>query len=410
MIKISVIMPVYNADNYLDMSLKSVLNQTMDDIEIICVNDGSTDNSLSILNRYSNQNDNIRVITLENAGSGSARNTGISEAEGEYLAFLDADDVFLDKKALEKMYRIAVKYDADFVGANLKRVTVDGTVEEEYNPENAPFTYFKKEEILTPSDYGIPWAFYKNIYRKNFICENDIKFPDLKRGQDPIFLANVLANLEEFPVLPVNLYGYNHSASGGVNLKLTTYDKKRDYIQHFVDTFDILEKNELYEALSVYKEEFINFLNFKQNIYDEDIRKIITELLRVDKYFKNTDYGYLIIDLIKNPPTEENEDYNLIKQCLFEESMLEDTFIDVDRLKVFAKISQKSSEDENLLKISFIQLKNIEEYTFEVKRKIFGQVGKYRKEIKHYINSNNSILTSNSWKFTSYLRSLKNKI
>lgn len=404
-------MPVYNASNYLERSLNSIINQTIGDIEIICVNDGSTDNSLNILKNFSKKYENMKIFTQENSGSGIARNRGIKEANGKYIAFLDADDIFLDDDALKQMYDLACKYEAKMVGANLQYVQKDGKIEENYHPSDFLFTYFSKKEVISPIKYGIPWAFYKNIYEREFLEKNNIKFPNLKRGQDPIFLANVLTNLKEIPVLNIDLYGYNHSASGGVNIKVNTYDKKQDYIQHFIDTFEILENNGFDEILSLYKLEFINYLNFQQNIYDEDIQEIIGRLSKLDKYFKDTDYGYLIINLIKNPiKEEENEDYCFIKECLFEESMLENTFIDVYRLKEFAKISNDSIKNENLLISSFKQLKFIEKYSFEEKRKIFGQVSKMKKEIKYYINSNNLILTSNSWKLTSYLRSLKNKI
>ena len=334
----------------------------------------------------------MKIFTQENSGSGIARNRGIKEANGKYIAFLDADDIFLDDTALKQMYDLACKYEAKMVGANLQYIQNDGKIEEKYHPSDFPFNYFSKKEVISPITYGIPWAFYKNIYEREFLEKNNIKFPNLKRGQDPIFLANVLTNLKEIPVLNIDLYGYNHSASGGVNIKVNTYDKKQDYIQHFIDTFEILENNGFDEILNLYKLEFINYLNFQQNIYDEDIQEIIGRLSILDKYFKDTDYGYLIITLIKNPiKEEENEDYCFIKECLFEESMLENTFIDVYRLKEFAKISNDSIKNENLLISSFKQLKFIEKYSFEEKRKIFGQVSKMKKEIKYYINSNNLI-------------------
>jgi hypothetical protein len=296
------------------------------------------------------------------------------------------------------------------VGANLKRINQDYTIDEDYDFENTKFNYFSNEKTISPKEYGVPWAFYKNIYKKSFLLEHNILFPNLSRGQDPIFLANVLKNIKRIPVLPIDLYGYNHSASGGVNIKVNDYYKKKDYISHFIQTFDILDQNGFKEALYSYKSEFIDYLNFRQNIKDEDIQKIIKEIPDLDKYFKEDDYGFLIIDTIINPvETGKDTDYDIIKQCLFEESMMEETFVDYDRLKEFAKISENSVKDRNLLKASFNQLKSIEEYTFENKRILSGNIGKLQKNIKHYINSNNAILTSNSWKFTESLRSFKNR-
>ena len=409
MVKISVIMPVYNTSDFLSMSLDSVLNQTIDDIEIICINDGSTDNSVNILKKYS-EFDSIKVINQENLGSGEARNKGLSLAAGEYIAFLDSDDIFLDENALDQMYNLAIKTNADMVAANLKRIKKNGSIEENYDYENTLFTYFYEKTVISPKEYGIPWAFYKNIYKRSFLNEYDIKFPDLSRGQDPIFLANILTKIKNIYALPVDLYGYNHSASGGVNVKVNSYEKKLDYLKHFVDTFQILQYNSFNESLSLYKKEFIDYLNYKQNIFDDDIKKIISELTQLDNYFKKEDYGYFIIDFIKNPPKEDKDEYDLIKECLFEESILENTFIDVYRLKNFAEISENSIQQEDMLKSSFKQLKDIEHYTFNDKRELSGKIDRFRNEITYYIHLNNEILTSNSWKLTSYLRMLKHKL
>jgi len=409
MVKISVIMPVYNSSDFLSMSLDSVLNQTIDDIEIICVNDGSTDNSTNILKKYS-EFDFIKIINQENLGSGEARNKGMSFATGEYIAFLDSDDIYLDENALNSMYDLAIKTNSDMVAANLKRINKDGAVEENYDYKNTLFTFFSEKSEILPQEYGIPWAFYKNIYKRSFLNEHRIKFPNLSRGQDPIFLAKVLTNIKNIQTLPIDLYGYNHSASGGVNVKVNNYEKKSDYIKHFIETFEILRENDFNEAFSSYKKEFIDYLNYKQNIDDEDIKKIISELTQLDEYFTKEDYGYFIIDFINNPPNKENKEYNLIKECLFEESVLENTFIDVYRLKDFAKISENSILEENKLKSSFKQLKTIENYTFNEKKELSGKVDRFKNEITHFIHINNAILTSNSWKLTSYLRMLKHKL
>ena len=124
------------------------------------------------------------------------------------------------------------------------------------------------------------------------------------------------------------------------------------------------------------------------------------------KYFQESDYGYLIIKTLIDDYDENDEEYDLIKYCLFEESMLEDTFIDIERLQDFVKISKDN--DITKRESSFKQLKNIDNYTFEEKRKINGKVDKLKIDIARFIKSNNDILTSNSWKITGFLRSIKN--
>ena len=100
-------MPVYNDGEYLRKSIGSVIKQTLKDVEIVCVNDGSTDDSLDVLNDLSKKYDFIKVFSQENQGSGKARNYGIDEANGEYIGFLDADDFFIDEDALERLYEVA---------------------------------------------------------------------------------------------------------------------------------------------------------------------------------------------------------------------------------------------------------------------------------------------------------------
>ena len=99
-VKVSVLIPVYNDEIHLSESIDSVLNQTLKDVEIICVNDESTDDSLKILNDYSDKFDFIKVFSKENGCPGSARNFALTKSSGEYIAYLDADDIFVDKKAL----------------------------------------------------------------------------------------------------------------------------------------------------------------------------------------------------------------------------------------------------------------------------------------------------------------------
>ena len=93
-IKVSVIMPVYNAEDYLRPALDSVIDQTLKDIEIICIDDGSTDKSLEIIKEYQKADSRVRIVTENNAGPGAARNKGIVRARGKYIAFLDADDFY----------------------------------------------------------------------------------------------------------------------------------------------------------------------------------------------------------------------------------------------------------------------------------------------------------------------------
>ena len=112
-------MPIYNDESVLEQSINSVAKQTFKDIELICINDGSTDGSLEVLNEFAEKYDFVKVVSQENRGSGKARNYGMDIAEGDYIGFLDADDYFIDDDALERLYDVAYKNDATMVTGNI---------------------------------------------------------------------------------------------------------------------------------------------------------------------------------------------------------------------------------------------------------------------------------------------------
>lgn len=299
MVAVSVIMPVYNSSRFLNMSIDSIQKQTLKDIEIICVDDGSTDDSLDVLNDLKNKYENIKIISQENSGPGVARNTGIKNAKGDYIAFLDSDDIYLEDTALEQMYNLGKSKDFNLVCANLKRINQDYTIDVNYDFINSRFTYFYKQDVLKSEDYGIPFAFYRNLFKRSFIEENGVDFPDLRFGEDPVFMVNVLVNINEFLALPIDFYGYNHSIGGGVNEKIANFEKKYDYIKHFKDIFDILKFNHLNSTFSIYKKEFIDYLFYSDNIHDKEIRVILKCLFKkYTDYFDENEYGFFLMDYI----------------------------------------------------------------------------------------------------------------
>lgn len=308
MVKISVIMPVYNGEKYLEKTCLNLSKQTLTDIELICVNDGSTDNSLNILEKLADKYDFIKIINQENQGSGVARNNGIENAIGEYIAFLDADDIYVDVDALEKMYEYGSKHDADMVGANQKRVSIDGNLEDNFNYKQKNYTYFSDYGVISPQEYGIPWAFYKNIFKRSFLNKHNITFPNLKRGQDPVFLAEVLTKVNQIYVVCTDLYGYNYALGGGANSKVNDYNKKLDYMNHYKMTFKILDDAHFTEISNSYKKQLITYLKLKNNRNDKELFEIVHKIFEDDNktYFENVDEEIIYLELcLVNP---ENKD------------------------------------------------------------------------------------------------------
>lgn len=315
MVKISIIIPVYNSEQYLEETITSVINQTCKDIEIICVNDGSTDSSAQILDALSKKYDCIRVLNQKNQGSGKARNYGMDEAKGEYIGFLDADDIFIDEKSLDLLYYVADKNNADMVCGNLKKLTHDRVLLD--NPNCPERNYYCFDEFCTiePNEYGVPWAFYKNIYKKSFLDENNIRFKDLIRGQDPVFLADILAKVDVVYGVPVDFYAYMFPVPGRPYSKVNTPTKKLHYITHYKDTFDIFEEAGLNPLSEYYKPKFIKYLNYSIKSRSLDIYDMVMDVFGKDNnYFVNfqDEYDYFrVFHILNKVMAEETQEYFL---------------------------------------------------------------------------------------------------
>ena len=231
---VSVIMPVYNGEKFLERSVASLLKQTLDNFEIIFIDDGSTDDSLKILKEYEEEYDFVKVLTQENSGSGKARNNGINEAQGEYIAFLDADDFYIDDDALEKMYELGALNDAKIVTSNIMH---DVDNQGKFVPFG-PYHHYTSNTIILPEQYGIPWSFYKNIFKRDFLVENNIYFPDLLRGQDPVFMAEALTKVDKIYVAATDLYAYVYNSD---TAKAGNPRKLYDQLLHYRQVIDYLD-------------------------------------------------------------------------------------------------------------------------------------------------------------------------
>lgn len=315
MVKISIIIPVYNSEKFLEETISSIINQTLNDIEIICVNDGSIDNSAQILESLSKKHDCIRILNQENQGSGKARNYGMDEAKGEYIGFLDADDIFIDERSLELLYDVANENDADMVCGNLKKMTHDRVLHDNPNCPEGNYYCFDEYCTIDPNEYGVPWAFYKNIYKRSFLNENNIRFRDLIRGQDPVFLADILANVDVVYGVPVDFYAYMFPVPGRPYSKVNTPTKKLHYITHYKDTFDIFEEAGLYPLSEQYKPKFIKYLNYSIKSRSLDIYDMVMDVFGKDNnYFVNfqDEYDYFrVFHILNKIVAMEDENYFL---------------------------------------------------------------------------------------------------
>lgn len=189
--QVSVVIPVYNIEAHLRQCLDSVAGQTLDDLEIICVDDGSTDGSLSILKEYSKRDERFRLIHQENRGPGSARNTGLDQAQGKYIIFLDSDDWF-ELDFLAQMVNRAEESGADVTICRSNEFDTQSSqiydggwmLKTELIPD-FNFTPTQVAGHLFQFTYGWPWD---KLYRRDYIKEQGFRYPDLAVSQDLVFV------------------------------------------------------------------------------------------------------------------------------------------------------------------------------------------------------------------------------
>ena len=207
-IKVSVIVPIYNAEGFLRECLDSVVNQTLRDIEIICVDDGSTDRSGLILSHYRQEDRRITLIRQENSGSGAARNRGIRSARGEYIAFLDADDSYPEAETLEKLYEAAVRHGVLICGGSFSVLWPDGTVITQFDEARYWGYTFFENGLRQYRDYQFDFGYHRFLYRREFLLEKGLFFPSYQRYQDPPFFVRAMTEAGSFYALRDVSYRY----------------------------------------------------------------------------------------------------------------------------------------------------------------------------------------------------------
>ncbi len=246
---VSIVVPVFNATKTIEQTLACLLNQTLDCLEIICVDDGSTDDSLLVLNRVAENDKRVRVIRQSNAGAGVARNKGFEECHGKYTLFFDSDDL-CDVKLLEKAVGKLEKTEADIVGFNYTEVDLYGN-ETPINSvrvnslcdNNEIFNYKDlPNEILTCFN-PVPW---NKVYRTEFIRENGLKFEELASSNDITFAAVSMAKAKKITYITGKLVKHRVGAGGTI-----TANKSKN-LENIISAVESVEKQ--IKALDYYSD------------------------------------------------------------------------------------------------------------------------------------------------------------
>lgn len=274
MAKLSIIVPVYNVEKYLPKCLESLTNQTLKDIEIICVNDGSMDNSLAILKEFASKDSRIRIIDNQHQGVAKTRNTGIEQSTGEYIGFVDSDD-YIDIDFFEQLYNSATKSNSDIAIASiLKHKNFFNIYNAKYTKEETAITIQDKIKLCEDKKHFFFYAWNK-IYHSGFIKENNIKFSEGQIYEDVMFAIKALYYSNKIISVYGTKYHYIEHENSLTKYKDKTGEKEHDLIKAYSELQEFCNsKNiEIPERLNYYtKENFGFILNLYKGKYQSKIQ------------------------------------------------------------------------------------------------------------------------------------------
>ena len=338
--KVSVIIPVYNVEEYLRECLDSVVNQTLKEIEIICVDDGSTDNSLEILKEYAQKDNRITVIKQKNLYAGIARNAGLSQAKGEYLSFLDSDD-FFEPNMLEEMSKKGDEDNSDVVFCgyilfdnNIKKDNFMVIYPNEYLSKS-PLSPEKIKDKLFIITNPNPWT---KLFKRKLFIDNDLHFESLLRCNDLTCIYTALVTSKKISFCSNSYIHYRSSQKSNITAK------KEKYIDCFFNSINKLEKNLIkLNKLDDYYQTFLERLNNSlkwetkncSEIRKDEIKNISKNLLSDRLY--NALYSIKISVIISIYNVEK-----YLRECL--DSVINQTLKNIEIICVNDGSTDNSSE------------------------------------------------------------------
>lgn len=295
MVKLSIIIPVYNAEKYLSQCLDSVLKQTFTDTEIICINDGSTDNSSDILNEYQSRDSRISIITQENKGAGASRNIGMDNAQGEYVYFMDSDD-YLELNAFEDLFTSYQDKSPDFIMFKLKNFYEDSG--EMIDDDYYTMPYLKNRVCENSFNYGDVSDFALdlcvcppgNLFNREFI--SDIRFPEGLLFEDNVFFTHALFKADTIYFYDEFLYN-RRKRSDSTTTPLTVRS---------LDTIDIT--NLLLDLCNEFHHE-----KHKKELYYRIFHNIYQIFKKADKSQKEIFFEKIKHDYLKSKDKWEDDEY-----------------------------------------------------------------------------------------------------
>ena len=241
--KLSIIVPVYNVEKYLPQCLDSILGQTLRNIEIICVDDGSTDNSPDILQRYAAKDQRMKIISVAHQGAALCRNLGLKQAQGDYLSVLDSDD-FFDKRLLEEAYNQCRQDQADicvydvwyYDNASGQLDPVPWAFQRDKLPAKRPFSFHDNPDYIF--NFTNNWAWNK-MFRRRFVEDNGLHFQNVAHTNDTYFTCMAMVLAKAITVLDRKYVYYRTNAAAS----LTSHNIRQSYPQEIFKVLSAIQKS-----------------------------------------------------------------------------------------------------------------------------------------------------------------------
>lgn len=280
--KVSVIIPVYNAEKYIREALDSVISQALEDIEIICINDGSKDNSLQILREYEKKDSRIKIIDKENEGYGKTVNRGFDEARGEFVAIFEPDDI-LDKNIYEILYKEAKENNLNVVKCNFYNYWS----KQNKTRKSKLITKCSDEKVFNPKDrlriFACHASVWAAIYKKSFLDENEIRFLNTPGAsfQDMSFTFKVLALAERIKLIDKPLLYYRQdNPNSSINNPAKVYCVCDEYeeLTRFLNADETLKKDfNTQKLINQYRAYLWNLTRLSEDLRDEFLKRFSEE-------------------------------------------------------------------------------------------------------------------------------------
>lgn len=272
--KLSIIVPVYNAEQYLEKCVNSLLGQSYSNIEVLLINDGSKDNSLAICNKFAEIDKRVRVFTQENSGQSKARNVGLDSATGEFIAFVDSDD-WVEKDYFELLVNACIKHDADVSCASILRVHQHGQkIRIKYDKEEVYTIAQEKVDVARVPDMCYVW---NKVYKRSFLDKISLRFIEGMFFEDVDFVTRAVYFSNKLVTVPNTYYHYWTNYNSTVKTMRKSDKKRKDSLISKERVLEFFRKHNLTSRPRnlIRRKNCIKFFGFTVfKIYEWDTRKV----------------------------------------------------------------------------------------------------------------------------------------